>query len=517
VFLRRLPYFLVVAALISAVGVTLAAILPPTYRSEASILVEPQQISGELVQATVEVNPYEQAQIIARRIMTQPNLTALAERVGLYAGEPEMTPSAMAADIAERIEFIGFTPAGTQINRVPGATVIGVAFEAEDPQFAVRGANELVNLVLAENVRLRTDRAGGTAAFFQAEADRLRAAVEAQSARIAEMKTANVDALPDSLAARRAQQEREQERLLALEREEAALRNQRATVVWVFERTGRTTAQADLSPEEEELAALKSELLQQRSIYAAGSPRIRVLESRIGALESLVEEQRAARVVPDADGNAAPPPSELEVELAPIDDRLEFIAAEKAGIQATLAALDASIQATPANEMTLAGLERELANLSDQYETARTRLNEAMVGERMEVMSKGERFTLVQPPTEPTSPDRPNRVLIAGAGVVGGLGLGLSLVLLLEMLNRSIRRPVEIFDRLGVQPFAAIPYIRTRRERTLRRRAIAAALFLALVAVPLGLWAVHSFVAPLDLMLMNLGEGAGAAPADATE
>ena len=65
VFLRRLPYFLVVAALISAVGLTLAAILPPTYRSEASILVEPQQISGELVQATVEVNPYEQAQIIA--------------------------------------------------------------------------------------------------------------------------------------------------------------------------------------------------------------------------------------------------------------------------------------------------------------------------------------------------------------------------------------------------------------------------------------------------------------------
>jgi uncharacterized protein involved in exopolysaccharide biosynthesis len=44
VFLRRLPYFAVIAALVTAVAATLAAILPPIYRSEASMLVEPQQI-----------------------------------------------------------------------------------------------------------------------------------------------------------------------------------------------------------------------------------------------------------------------------------------------------------------------------------------------------------------------------------------------------------------------------------------------------------------------------------------
>ncbi|PJN92532.1 lipopolysaccharide biosynthesis protein, partial [Amaricoccus sp. HAR-UPW-R2A-40] len=70
VFLRRLPYFLVIAALVAAVGITLAAILPPNYRSAASILVEPQQIPGDLATATVGVDPYEQAQIIEQRIMT---------------------------------------------------------------------------------------------------------------------------------------------------------------------------------------------------------------------------------------------------------------------------------------------------------------------------------------------------------------------------------------------------------------------------------------------------------------
>jgi polysaccharide chain length determinant protein (PEP-CTERM system associated) len=505
VFLRRLPYFLVIAALVAAVGVTLAAILPPAYRSQASMLVEPQQIPGDLAQATVVVDPFEQAQIIEQRIMTRANLVELAERIGLYADQPEMSANAMAGDIRGRIEFIGFVPDVTQQRGLPGATIIGVAFTAPSPELAFKGANELVNLVLQENVRLRTDRAGGTAEFFQAEVERLAAEIERQAERIAAMKTANVDALPDSLSARRAQQEREQERLLALEREEAALRNQRDTVVWIFERTGRASTVA-LSPEEQELESLRSQLIQQRAIYAPSSPQVRLLESRIAALDGLVEEQRASRAVPGADGAPAAPASELDVELAPIDARLDFIGQEKALIEATLAELDASIQATPANEMALGGLERELANLSAQYETAVARLGQATVGERIEVLSKGERFTLIEPPTEPNSPSEPNRTLIAGAGVVGGVGLGLGFVVLLELLNRSIRRPVEIANRLGAEPFATIPYIRTQGERRWKRSAIAGALALVLIGIPLGLFAVHAFYKPLDSLIFGLEE-----------
>ena len=116
----------------------------------------------------------------------------------------------------------------------------------------------------------------------------------------------------------------------------------------------------------------------------------------------------------------APTPSELDVELAPIDARLEFIAQEKALIEQTLAELDATIQATPNNEMVLGGLERELANLSGQYDAAVANLGQATIGERIEVLSKGERFSLIEQPTEPTAPDSPNRMLIAAAGVVGG-------------------------------------------------------------------------------------------------
>ena len=189
----------------------------------------------------------------------------------------------------------------------PGAIIVGVSFYAPTPAFAAKGANELVSLILQENVRMRTDRASDTLAFFQGEVERLQAALEAQSQKIAEFKTVNVAALPDSMDSRRAQQEREEQRLLDLQREESALKNQRATVVWVFERTGRASTTVPLSPEEEELQALKSQLLQQQAIYRSNSPQIRVLQTRIAALESLVTEQQAARSVPGADGEAAKP------------------------------------------------------------------------------------------------------------------------------------------------------------------------------------------------------------------
>ncbi len=501
VFLRRLPYFLVIAMFLSAIGVTLAWILPPVYRSEASMLIEPQQIPGELAESTVPINPFEQIQIIEQRIMTRTNLLALAERIGLHEGLPELGAGAIVTDIRDRIEFIGFIPDETRRPDEPGATIIGVAFSAPTGGLAVKGANELISLILEENVRLRTGRAGDTLEFFESETARLSEAIERQAERIAAFKTENFEALPDSLATRRAQQLREQERLLTLEREEAGLRNDRASAVWVFERTGRASAQLALSPEEEELQALNSRLIQQRAIYNSSSPTIRVLEQRIAALDGLVESQRASRAVLGADGEVAAPLSELDVELAPIDARLGFIAEEKALIEQTLAELEATIQSTPTNEMNLANFERGLEDLQRDYADAVGARGQAQVGERIEVLSKGERFSLIEAPTEPNNPASPNRVLIAGAGVVGGIGAGLGFVLLMELLNRSIRRPVDLNSRLGIEPLASVPYIRTRSEIRWKRSIIALVLVVVMVVIPAALYALHTFYQPLDLLL----------------
>jgi succinoglycan biosynthesis transport protein ExoP len=505
VFKRRLPYFLVITTLVAAIGLTVAFILPPVYTSSASLLAEPQQISGQLTDTPAAgVNPFEQIQIIEQRIMTRANLYDLAQRIGLYADQPELSVGQIISDMRDRIEFIGFQPDPTVRPGTPGAIIVGVTFSAPTPPFAARGANELVSLILDENVRMRTDRASDTLDFFQGEVERLSSELEVQSKKIAEFKTTNVAALPDSMDSRRAQEEREQQRLLDLQREESALKNQRATVVWVFERTGRAGTNVALSPEEEELQALRSQLLQQQAIYRSTSPQIRVLQTRIAALESLVAEQQASRALPGADGEAAKPLSELEVELAPIDEQLKYIAEEKARVEQTLTDLGTSIQATPNNEMALADLERQYANLQRQYDAAVASLGQAQVGERIEVLSKGQRFTLIEAPIERTTPSSPPRMLIAGAGIFGGAGAAIGFILLWEMLNRSIRRPIELTQQLGIQPIAAIPYMRAPGEQRWKRGVILTVLGIIVVVIPLTLFAIHTQYAPLDELFSGL-------------
>ena len=107
------------------------------------------------------------------------------------------------------------------------------------------------------------------------------------------------------------------------------------------------------------------------------------------------------------------------------------------------------------------------------------------------MLSKGERFSLIEQPNMPRQPSSPNRKLIAAAGMVGGIGAGLGFIVLMEMLNHSIRRPVDLTAKLGIEPFATVPYIRTPGEVRRKRSLIVAALVLIAVAIPARLFAMQ--------------------------
>jgi polysaccharide biosynthesis transport protein len=500
IFMRRVPYFVVIVALLSAIGIAVASMLPPVYRSTAAILVESQQIPGDLARSTVPVNPIEQIQIIEQRLMTRANILTLANRFNIYADQPGVTADDIVSDMRSRVTFTPAGGGGGARNNTPGATIIDISFSSENPAEAADITNELVTLILQENVSLRTGRAGDTLDFFENEVERLSGEMERLSQRIMEFQSRNDTALPDSLAFRRNQQTLLQERMLQLEREASALQDNRARMVRIYERTGQISGMAAeaRSPAEAELADLRRELSRQRVIYAANNPRIRLLESRIAALETEVAEQNA--LLDDGMEGMSP----LDLQLADIDGRLEFIAEEKARMEADLAELEESIQATPANALVLEGLERDYRNVQGQYNAAVDRLAAASMGERIEVMSKGERFTLVEPAVAPTSPEKPNRILIAGAGVAGGLGAGLGFIVLLELLNRSIRRPVELSNKLGIQPFATIPYIHTRQETRWKRGVIGGILALIVIGIPALLFAIHTYYLPIDLLMRQM-------------
>ena len=130
-FLRRLPWFAVLVAIGSALGLTLASVLPPVYMAQARLLVEAEQIPGNLAASTVQTQATEQLQIIQQRILTRAALLELANRLQVYApaaGQPArvMTADDIVADMRARTRIV--TTGGTSARGPAQATIVTVSF-----------------------------------------------------------------------------------------------------------------------------------------------------------------------------------------------------------------------------------------------------------------------------------------------------------------------------------------------------------------------------------------------------
>src|SRR6056297_563038 len=173
VFLRRLPILIVLTAIGAAAGLSMALTLPPTYRSEATLIVESEQIPDELAASTVRTGDVEALQIIRQRILSRTALLEMANRLRIYEGvdgAATMSPDARVADIRSRIRI---NTVGGNRRRSAEATIVSVSFVDARPQIAAAVANEVVTQILQENVRMRTNVATQTLDFFTQEVERL--------------------------------------------------------------------------------------------------------------------------------------------------------------------------------------------------------------------------------------------------------------------------------------------------------------------------------------------------------
>jgi capsular polysaccharide biosynthesis protein len=77
----------------------------------------------------------------------------------------------------------------------------------------------------------------------------------------------------------------------------------------------------------------------------------------------------------------------------------------------------------------------------------------------------GEQFTLLDSARLPQKPSSPNRLMINGLGMAGGLALGLALVALLEYRDNTFKTDSELARVLGLPVLAVVPLMKSDAER----------------------------------------------------
>ncbi len=489
VLLRRLHWVILTFIAVTGLAVVVAFRMTPVYESSARLLLESPQIPDSLVAPTVDTAALEQLQIVEQRLMTRQNLLEVARKFDALPGLAGLTPD----------EIVDGMRKATVIDKQAGrdqATLMTITFRAPTPQASAAVVNEYVTRILADNTATRTGQAQDTLQFFRQEVDRLSTDLSTQSAAILDFQNKNADALPDTLNYRMTQQASLQERLSEVSRAIASLKDQRERLVEIYRSTGQL-GPTQQTPEAAQLASLQAELARARAIYAPGNPKIALLESTVAALQGKIAAQ-------DPAPGAPAPMTPLDIQTTQIDAQLNQLDLQSKDITTQLAALKASIDRTSAVSVQLQALQRDYDNTQTQYATATDRLSKASTGERIEALAKGQRIGVLDAATIPDQPASPNRVRIGLLGGVAGLFLGFGLILLTEILNSAIRRPIDLERHLQITPIGVIPYSFTPREILRRRLTIALVFLVVALGLPLAVWLIDSYYLPIDLIIAKI-------------
>lgn len=560
---RRRSTFFIVAGILAALTLALALLLPPTYVSSATILIEQQEIPQELVRSAVTSFADQRVQMISQRVMTTQNLLGLIERYGLYPDirltKPrEVLLQKMRDDIG--MKMISADVIDPRSGRPTQATIaFSVSYKSHSPELALKVANDLTSLYLNENLTSRTQMAEQTTSFFAEEAARLQARIMELDKQLSEFKQKNQDKLPDLAQLNMQVSERTEldvrdveNRIAAIDSQKVLLEAQLAQInptMQVFSDTGLRVMST-----EDRLKSLKSQLAGFKARYAPGHPDIVNTEREVAGLEKEVKTEddtsdvarqldeakaqlaraqekyspdhpdvvrldRVVRELQKAMAAAGPAvgdrstarqhadnPAYIQVkgQLDALGVERESVLKKRDALRAKLDDYEKRLAQAPAVERQYRELARDLDGAQLKYQEMRSKQSEVQVSQNLEAAHKGERFTMIEPPLPPEKPISPNRILILVMGLVLSLGAGAGAAVMRENLDGCVRGAQDMRALLSVPPLAAIPIIVTSAELAKRKRLVLfSGLGTAGSFVALAL-TMHLFVRPLDVVWISL-------------
>ena len=559
---RRKWWFIFPATTVIVLAVVIMLVLPPIYRSEATILIESQDIPEDLVPALVGDYVDRRLDVLTRRVLLRDNLLRLANRFELY---PEQRRFLTQAELAERMRRdVAVDVLSTEVNdpRTGRSGDMTVAFELRfdypDPEAARRVVDELVSLYLATNQERRRQVIEETTAFFASERAALERRITELEDSLSAFRQENAELLPR-------QAEFKQVQLGNVEQRLQDLRSRRSSLE---EREGFLETQLALTDEFDRFAAVgmpgatpESQLEMARADLATAQARysrdhpdvlrlvreVRSLESMVGArggvsalvareaelaaqlgrlqerytdehpdvrrvagqLESVrasLEEAGGAVAGGGAPGTRSRNPAfvQLSAQLNSVKAEIRAVRRQEAELAEARTELQSQLARAPVIEQEFLQLNRRLETAVEERDAVAEKERSAGLSGSLEASAIGEQFVLAEPATVPREPVRPSERLILALGLVLAVGGGGASLALAEMLDRSVRSAAHLGQILGDGPLVAIPTLSSPRE-VRRRWALRVGALLLVVAAIVGtlVW-VDRAVVPLVVVVYQL-------------
>ncbi|HUY67842.1 MAG TPA: hypothetical protein VMV79_00895 [Alphaproteobacteria bacterium] len=517
--------------------------------------INPADVMGTL--ADLRIGKIEQ------RVTAPASLIDIIDKFDLYPDARRLLPMESVADRMRgkiRLNLIGSTVANPEAaQKVPvsqlSASAFTLSFDYNNPQTAQEVTNELVTRFLDEDMRQRRDEAEATSVFLGQQITALGASMADQEKKIAAFEQVHGFSGPDALMFDRQAAETTAFNLQGLDSQvatnegtEGNLRAQLATVdpysrviadgqvlttpaIQLKALEARyATLTAEYGPEypdvlktHDQIEALRKEtglhhvndsaqlkaqiesirtnLKAARKSYGPRDPDVVSLRQQLEKLQHRLADTGKGQMAADGIKEDADNPAYLELvaQLRAAEAQHKSLLAQRTGLSAEQAKYQEAVARNPGLEQQMAELTRDYENAQLRYRQLKERKMLADMKVQMIEQHKGERLSVINPPTLPAK-THPSRLMLLIAGFVLSVLGGIGAVVLVQSINQGVLGTRHLAVLVGVPPLVAIPHISTAIEvgRTRQRRPylVGGAAALAII----GAITFNFFVMPFDVL-----------------
>jgi polysaccharide chain length determinant protein (PEP-CTERM system associated) len=460
-------------------------LIPPTYKSEALILVEQQQVPEQYVVPNVTVSLQDRLQSMTQQILSRTRLQATIDRFHLYQSRHGLVPAGDAVEHMRKDIKIDLVDSAARPGQL---TAFKIDYSAGSPQLARQVNSELTSLFIEENLKMQQQLSESTTAFLQSQLADARIKLEEQEAKVRAFKASHFGDLPSQSEANVQILSGLQTQLLSTQRDLDGAKQQKLYLESLQQQY--QSAQASMGSEnsaasspqalQKELTDLRHQLEDARSRLTEDHPDVIALENKIAKKEKLekdLEAQIASHpetgkgtnttdpsVAAEVQRGSTTPMMQVQSQLKVINLEIENYEQHAKDLEAQISSYRSRLNLTPQTEQELADVSRGYEESKANYNSLLQKQNQSQLATSLEQRQQGEQFRILDPPSLPDRPSAPNRLILSLGGLMVGAVLGLGLAALLEMTNVLVRQEKDLEGLLPTRVLVGIPHLNAPGE-----------------------------------------------------
>jgi polysaccharide chain length determinant protein (PEP-CTERM system associated) len=494
IFYVQKKILIAVFLVVFALAAYLAMSLPDIYRSRTMLLISPPKLPSSYVASPVTTTIEQRLRRISDDILSRTRLEKIVQEFDLYSQVGSM--DARVDKLRKNIVL--------DIRR---SDAFLLSFDHRIPEKAMQVTAGLGAFFVSENQQMREQQAVGTTTFINAEAERLRKALEEQEATVNLYKAQHRSELPEQLDANLRtldQLRRELEagtlRLSSLQERRANLAKQMAELDLLGSEVGMISGvggaqnilvSTGIDGRKRELDGLLRK-------YSAKHPDVVRLKREIEILEAETPALESGESVPNGKGSTGPSLKDtLASQIGDLKLEIDSLRSKNEVLRSQIASYQVRVDNTPLRAIELSKISRAYEITVKKYQDLQGKSLESQISENMEKTDRAERFQVLDPANLPQVPVGPNRLRILIAGLALALVSGLGVAFLQENLDSSFKRADDLRQNTSVPVLAVIPATSTRGSMLEQRRAQGMLVLASVMVLIVGAVSIHIYGAML--------------------